>query len=68
MMYKVWRGVRVLGVYVHVTEMYLMGRLEFRRSACEQEVQDGAVGDEVSHGLTAGYVFAGLEEQGPGMQ
>lgn len=53
---------------VDVTQTYLVGGLEFGRGPGEQEVEDGAVGDEVAHSLTAGDVLTGLEQQGPGIQ
>lgn len=44
---------------------YLMGGLEFRGGPGEQEVQHGAVGNEITHSLAAGNQLAGLEEQWP---
>lgn len=46
----------------------LVGWLELRWGSGEEEVQQGAVGDQVTHSWTAGYQLTGLKQQRPGAQ
>lgn len=46
----------------------LVRGLELRRRSGEEEVQQGAVRDQVAHSRTTGYQLAGLKQQRPGAQ
>lgn len=46
----------------------LVRGLELRWSSGEEEVQQGAVWDQVTHSWTVGYELAGLKQQRPGTQ
>ena len=54
-----WPDLCELSIVYKVTD--LVRRLELRRGSGEKEVQQGAVGDQVPHGWTAGYQLAGLK-------